>query len=308
MSAAARGGVLRPAVRAVAPRGAVGPAVGAELRGGVLPRVLFALAVTFALAWSVGPAAWQALTAFKPDEQITRTPIVYFPHPWTWQHVQALWTRKPIAVYLANSAWVSALATALCVAVAALAAAALARLPGRSRDAALLALLVISLFPPILLLFPLYEGVRALGWINRPLALVPAYAALNLPLAVWVLESAMRALPAELDEAARLDGLSAPMRLWRIHLPLIAPSLTTAGILVFIMCWNEFILALTFMTRDASKTVTAGIATVSGASIYEIPWGQLSAAVVIATIPLIALTLVFERRIVSGLTRGAIKG
>ena len=194
------------------------------------------------------------------------------------------------------------------MALAALAASALAWLPARQRDGALLALLVVSLFPSILLLFPIYEGVRALGWINHALALVVPYAALNLPLGVWVLESALRGLPRELDEAARLDGLSAPLRLARIHLPLVAPALATAGILVFIFCWNEFMLALTFMTRDPSKTVTAGIASVGGASIYEIPWGQLSAAIVIATVPLIVMVLLFERRIVSGLTRGAIKG
>jgi multiple sugar transport system permease protein len=251
---------------------------------------------------------WQALTAVKPDAQITHTPTIYLPSPATWRHVAALWERKPFGLYLANSAWISAWATILCVAAAALAAAALARLPGRGRVGLLLALLGVSLFPPIVLLFPLYEGVRALGWINHPLALILPYAALNLPLAVWVLESALRALPAELDEAGRLDGLPALARLWRIHLPLALPSVATAIILIFIFCWNEFMLALTFMTRDAGKTVTAGIASVSGASLYEIPWGQLSAAIVIATVPLIALVLLFQRRIVSGLTRGAVKG
>jgi multiple sugar transport system permease protein len=269
---------------------------------------MLALALAAVVVWSVGPAAWQALTALKPDAQITHTPTIYLPDPPTWQHVTTLWQRKPLPRYLAQSTWVSAWATLLCVAVAALAAAAIAWRPARQRERLLLALLVISLFPPILLLFPLYEGVRTLGWVNRSVALVLPYAALNLPLAVWVLESALRGLPRELDEAARMDGLSAAGRLWRIHLPLIAPSLATAGILVFIFCWNEFMLSLTFMTRDASKTVTAGIASVGGASIYEIPWGQLSAAVVIATAPLIVLVLVFERRIVSGLTRGAIKG
>jgi ABC-type glycerol-3-phosphate transport system permease component len=140
------------------------------------------------------------------------------------------------------------------------------------------------------------------------MALILPYAALNLPLAVWVLESALRGLPEALDEAARLDGLGVISRLLRIHLPLAAPAFATAAILVFIFCWNEFMLALTFMTRDAGKTVTAGIASVSGASLYEIPWGQLSAAIVIATAPLIALVLLFQRRIVSGLTRGALKG
>lgn len=270
--------------------------------------IMLALAVALMVTWSVGPAVWQALTAIKPEAQITHTPTIYLPRPATWQHVAALWERKPFAVYLANSAWISAWATLLCVALASLAATALSRLPGRGRQGLLLALLVVSLFPPILLLFPLYEGVRALGWINHPLALVLPYAALNLPLAVWVMESALRGLPDEMDEAGRLDGLSVLARLWRIHLPLALPSLATTGILVFIFCWNEFMLSLTFMTRDASKTVTAGIASVSGASLYEIPWGQLSAAIVIATIPLIALVLLFQRRIVSGLTRGALKG
>jgi len=271
-----------------------------------------ALLVTFAvglvLAWSLAPAVWQALTALKPDVQITKVPTSYLPHPVTMQHFASLWERKPLGLYLANSAWIATWATLLCVAVAAPAATALARLPGRGREGVLLALLMLSLFPPILLLFPLYEGVRGLGWINHPLALVLPYAALNLPLAVWVLESALRALPAELDEAARLDGLSTLRRLWRIHLPLALPSLATTCILVFIFCWNEFMLALTFMTRDTSKTITGGIASVSGASLYEIPWGQLSAAIVIATLPLILLVLLFQRRIVSGLTRGALKG
>jgi ABC-type glycerol-3-phosphate transport system permease component len=123
-----------------------------------------------------------------------------------------------------------------------------------------------------------------------------------------VLESALRALPAELDEAARLDGLPVVGRLLRIHLPLALPSLATTAILVFIFCWNEFMLSLTFITRDAGKTVTAGIASVSGASLYEIPWGQLSAAIVLATLPLVFLVLLFQRPIVSGLTRGALKG
>jgi multiple sugar transport system permease protein len=271
-------------------------------------RTLLALAILGVVGWSLAPAVWQALTAFKPDAQITRTPTVYLPHPATWEHVAALWERKPFALYLANSAWISAWATLLCVSVASLAATVLSRLPGRGRVVLLLALLVVSLFPPILLLFPLYEGARALGWINHPMALILPYAALNLPLAVWVLESALRGLPEALDEAARLDGLGVISRLLRIHLPLAAPAFATAAILVFIFCWNEFMLALTFMTRDAGKTVTAGIASVSGASLYEIPWGQLSAAIVIATAPLIALVLLFQRRIVSGLTRGALKG
>ena len=268
----------------------------------------WSLALAVVIGWSLAPALWQALTAIKPDEQITRIPTVYLPHPPTSRHLVALWTRKPFATYLANSAWISAWATLLCVSLATLAASGLARLPGRGRTGLLLALLVISLFPPILLVFPLYEGIRTLGWINHPLALVVPYAALNLPLSLWVLDSGLRAIPPQLDEAGRLDGLSTLGRLWRIHVPLAMPTLATAAILVFIFCWNEFLLAVTFMTRDANKTVTAGIASVGGASVYEIPWGQLSAAIVIVTLPVVVLVLAAQGRIVSGLTRGAVKG
>jgi len=281
---------------------------GAPPRAAPRPAWLLALGVTAMVAWSLGPALWQALTAIKPDAQITRVPTVYLPQPPTLEHVRRLFERLPFEAYLANSAWVATWAMLLCVAIAALAAAALARMPGAGRLRLLLVLLFISLFPPILLLFPLYEGVRALGWINHPIALILPYAALNLPLAVWVLESAFRQLPREIDEAARVDGLAPIARLWRIHLPLAMPSVVTAAILVFIFCWNEFMLALTFMTRHDAKTVTAGIASVGSASLFEIPWGQLSAAIVVATLPLVFLVLLFERRIASGLTRGALKG
>jgi trehalose/maltose transport system permease protein len=199
-------------------------------------------------------------------------------------------------------------ATILSLMFAAPAAMALSRLRARHRDAVLLTFLVLSLFPPILLLFPLYEAVRGLGWINQPVALVIPYAALHLPLAVWVLESGFRAIPLSIEEAARLDGLSPLNRLVRVLAPLAVPAIVTAGILVFIFAWNEFMFAVTFLTKDNAKTVTAGIASVSGASLYEIPWGPLCAAITLATLPLFVLVFAFQRRIVSGLTRGAVKG
>jgi multiple sugar transport system permease protein len=271
-------------------------------------RAARAVAILAIAAWSLGPALWQVLTALKADAQITRVPTAYWPDPATTEHFLTLWQRKPFGAYLANSAWISALATLLSVSLAALAAGALARIGGRSRDRVLLGFLLFALFPPILLLFPLYEAVRLLGWLNHPLALILPYAALSLPLALWILESGYRQIAEEIDQAALLDGLGPVQRLVRIRIPLAMPSVVTAAILVFIFCWNEFMLALTFMTRDERKTVTAGIASVSGASLYEIPWGQLSAAIVLATAPLVLLVLLFERRISSGLTRGAIKG
>jgi multiple sugar transport system permease protein len=266
------------------------------------------LAVAALVSWSLAPALWQLATALKPDRQITQVPTVYLPRPATLEHFAALWERKPFAAYLANSFGISVAATLLCLSLAAPAAAALGRMSGRARDRLLLLFLLVALFPPILLLFPVYEAVRALSWLNHPLALIVPYAALALPLAVWVLDAGFRQVPEEIEQAAVLDGLGPLQRLLRVRLPLAAPSLVTAGLLVFIFCWNEFMFALTFMTRDRAKTLTAGIASVSGASLYDIPWGQLSAAVVLATVPLVLLVLLFERRIASGLTSGAVKG
>jgi len=271
-------------------------------------RAAFAVAAGAVVAWSLAPAAWQLATALKPDSEITAAPTVYLPHPPTLRHFAALAKRKPLGRYLLNSFEASAAATLVTVGAGLLAASALARMSGRRRRRVLFGLLLLVSFPPILLLFPLYEAARALGGLNHPLALVIPYAALALPLAIWILESAYRQIPREIGEAAVLDGLSPLQRLVRIELPLALPSVVTAGILVFIACWNEFLLALTFLTRDESKTITAGIASVGGSSIYEIPWGQLSAAVVVATAPLIVLVFLFERRIAGGLTRGAVKG
>jgi multiple sugar transport system permease protein len=266
------------------------------------------LGVVALCAWSLAPAVWQAVTALKPDEQITKVPTVYLPRPPTLRHVKALLERKPFATYLRNSLLASAAATTLTLLAAAPAAAALTHLAARRRERFLLGFLLFASFPPILLLVPLYEGARVLGVLNEPLAIALPYAALNLPLAVWILEGALGALPRAIDEAAVLDGLSPLRRLLAIQLPLALPSLATAALLAFIFSWNEFLLALTFLSRDAAKTVTAGIASVSGASLFEIPWGPLSAAIVIATAPLVLLVLLFERKIVAGLTRGGVKG
>jgi len=275
---------------------------------GKVRRLLPGLAVGLLVVWSLAPGVWQVLTALKPDAQITRVPTVYLPSPPTLRHVEALFTRKPFATYLWNSAVVAAVSTLLSVTLGALAAGALTRATVRARERWLVALLALAFVPPILLLFPTYEAVRALGWLNNPIALILPYALLNLPLSVWILESGFRQIPRAVDEAAVLDGLGPARRVFRIHLPLAAPSAVTAAILVFIYSWNEFLLALTFLTRDARKTVTAGIASVTGSSTFEVPWGQLSAAVVVATVPLVLLVLLFERRIASGLTRGAVKG
>ena len=155
---------------------------------------------------------------------------------------------------------------------------------------------------------PLYGALRAIRLLDTLPALILPYASFSLPLALWLLTGTFRALPAELYRAARVDGCTPLGAFRRVLLPLAAPGVATAGLLVFVFAWNEFMLALTFMTRDGAKTVTAGIASVGGTSLYEIPWGPLAAAVVLATAPLVALVFAFQGKIVSGLTRGGVKG
>jgi multiple sugar transport system permease protein len=275
---------------------------------GFFSRAAFGVLSAAVLTVCLAPIAWQALTALKPDAQLTKVPIAWWPSPPTLEHVRTLWDRKPVASLLLNSLGVATASTLLAVAFGALAAAALAGMERRSSRRVLFALLFLSAFPPILLLFPLYEGVRALGLLNDPLALVVPYVALNLPLAVFLLERGLRQIPPALGEAAALDGLTPFQTLARIQLPLALPHLVSAGLLVFIACWNEFMLALSFATREERKTVTAGIATLTGASMFDIPWGQLAAGVLLATLPLVALVVLFERRLASALVSTSTKG
>jgi ABC-type glycerol-3-phosphate transport system permease component len=169
-------------------------------------------------------------------------------------------------------------------------------------------ILAVSFFPPIILLVPLYEVIRYLGWINHPMALILPYATLNLPFAIWVLTAFFREIPQELEDAAKIEGFSPLGILFKIIFPLALPALTTTAILIFIFAWNEFLIALTFMLRDEARTVPVGIALLSGASVYEIPWDQISAATVLTTLPVVMIVLFLQRRIIRGLTAGAVKG
>jgi ABC-type glycerol-3-phosphate transport system permease component len=165
-------------------------------------------------------------------------------------------------------------------------------------------LLVVAFFPPIVLLFPVYEMVRAAGLVNHSWGLIVPYAALNLPFSIWLLTGAFEQVPYEIEEAAAIDGLSRLQTLVRIVLPITTPALVTTGLLAFIFAWNEFMFALTFMNREAAKTLTVGVATLSGAFAYEIPWGLLAAGVVASAAPLVLLVAIFQRRVVAGLTGG----
>ncbi|MBI3078606.1 MAG: carbohydrate ABC transporter permease [Deltaproteobacteria bacterium] len=271
-------------------------------------RALFAAVVALIVGHSLWPFLWQAITSLKAPAEIFAIPPTLLPTQPSLEGYTKVFTLRPFVRYVLNSLLVAVGTTILTLGLGAPAAYAVARLRARGGELLLRAGLVGALLPPIVFVLPLYEGIRALGLLNHPLALIVPYTALNLPLTLWMLTSFFRQLPSELEEAARIDGFSRVGVLRHIILPLAAPALATAAILVAIFSWNEFLLALTFMTADQWRTVPVGMAMLSGVTEFEVPWDQISAAVVVTTLPVVLLVLGLQRRIIAGLTAGGIKG
>lgn len=273
-----------------------------------LKRILLALGVAFVVLFSLAPILWQVLTSIKVNPDIAAIPNVYFPRRFTLQHYVEIFNRRPFLSYMLNSFLVSATSTLLCLALGTPAAYALARLRLRGERFILALVLIVTLFPYILLFIGLLEIVRATGLANNYLALIIPYTAINIPLTILVMRSFFQQLPRDLEDSAKVDGYNTWQMLIQILLPLTTPALVTTGILAFIAAWNEFIFALTFITRESMKTIPVAVAQISGTAVFEIPYGALAAATVVGTLPLVILVLLFQRRIVQGLTAGAVKG
>ncbi|MFE1748888.1 carbohydrate ABC transporter permease [Coleofasciculus sp. H7-2] len=271
-------------------------------------KILMPVAVALVLIFSLAPVLWQLLTSFKVNEDIAAVPTVYFPTRYTFSHYIELFARRPFGRYILNSAFVSITSTALALAIGAPAAYALARLHLWGGKIILGGVLIVTLFPGILLFLGLLEIVQVLHLGNNYLALIIPYTAINLPLTILVLRSFFEQLPKDLEDAAKVDGYNTFQMLTQILLPMTVPALVTTGILTFIFAWNEFIFALTFITREDMKTIPVGAAQLGGASLFEIPYGPIAAATVLGTLPLVLLVLFFQRKIVQGLTAGAVKG
>ena len=207
-----------------------------------------------------------------------------------------------------NSFVVATLSTVLALGLGSPAAYALARLRLQGESILVGAILVVTLFPPILLFLGLLNVVQALNLGNNYLSLILPYAAINLPLTILVMRSFFQQLPRDLEDSAKVDGYSTVGLLLNIVLPLTLPALATTGILAFITAWNEFIFALTFITAEPMKTIPVAASQLGGASIFEVPFGPIAAATVLGTLPLVLLVLFFQRQIIRGLTSGAVKG
>lgn len=272
-----------------------------------IQRIGKALMLLLIFIWCLFPFFWLISTSLKLGNEALNSPDL-FHGPFGLQNYKSV-IEQDFGFNLRNSAIVAGTTTVVCIVIGALAAYALARLPIKRKILVLAGVLAVSLFPPVALVPPMYEVWRTLGLLNTYPGLYIPYTAFTLPLTIFILSTFFASIPKDLEEAARIDGATAFQAFRKVILPLAAPGVFAAAIITFVAAWNEFLLASTFAPRDkAVQTVTVAIAAFTGSVQFERPIGTITAACVIVTIPMIILTLIFQRRIVAGLTSGGVKG
>lgn len=260
------------------------------------------------LAWLVAslfPLYWAAISSLMPEARLFDSPVM-FPDAPMLDNYQGLFAQRGFWIPMRNSLVVAGVTTLVCITVGSCCAYAVARLHFNGKTLLMAGILAVGMFPQISIVPPLYLVLRALHLVNSFPGLVFPYVTFALPLTTWLMVGFFRQLPPDLEEAALLEGASRSVILWRIMLPLAAPGMAAAAILTFLYCWNEFLFALSFTVGPERQTVPVAIALMRGR--YQIPWGQILAGTVVATAPVVAMVLVFQRWIVKGLTAGAIKG
>ena len=255
---------------------------------------------------SVFPFYYAIITSFKTGTALFE--VDYLPAALDFSNYVDVLSNENFARSIWNSVLISGATVGFAMFLAVTASYALARVRFRGRGLLLMSILAVSMFPQIAVLAGLFELIRALGIYNTPWAMIVSYTIFTLPFTVWVLTTFMRDLPIEIEEAAIIDGATPWNIISQVFMPLMWPALVTTGLLAFIGAWNEFLFALTFTASETQRTVPVAIALLSGSSEFETPWGLLMAASVIVTVPLIILVLIFQRKIVAGLTAGGVKG
>lgn len=262
--------------------------------------------VVITVVVSFFPVVWLALTSLKSAADIYAWPLVLWPDPFTIENYTRIFQEsRELLRYILNSFVVASATTLLILSIGGVAGYSLTRLTYRGRGLILLGMLAVSMFPPIALLPSLFDVFLRMGMLNTYPALVLAHAGLYLPTAVWILSSFYRTIPMDLEEAARIDGASTLRIFWSVILPLSTPGLIATGLIVFIMSWNEFPLALVIGSTDAMRTAPVGISLFPGE--FSFPWEIISAATILAVLPVVIISAVFQHRIIGGLTAGATK-
>jgi len=252
------------------------------------------------------PVVWIASLSFKDPSTITDP--TFFPKKWTWANYSGIFNSSDFTRPLLNSIGIGLIATFISVLLASLAAYAVARLEFPGKGPLIGMSLMIAMFPLISLVTPLFNIERTLGLFNTWLGLIIPYIAFGLPLGIYTLSAFFREIPWELEKAAKMDGATPFQAFRKVIAPLAAPGMVTTAILVFLFCWNEFLLAFTLTATTAARTAPAALAFFTGSSQFAVPTGSISAAAVVITIPIVIFVLLFQRRIVAGLTSGAVKG
>jgi trehalose/maltose transport system permease protein len=272
----------------------------------IIGTTLFYLLVVFIVVYTVFPFYWAIVSSLKEGSALYT--VEFFPRNPKWGNYAAIFKEQPFGRNILNSVIVAVTVVSISLVLSVTASYALARIDFRGRTPLLLLVLSVSMFPQVAVLSGMFELVSWLGIYDTLWSLTLSYMILTLPFTTWVLTTFMRELPKELEEAALVDGAKPLTIITRVFMPLLWPALATTGLLAFISAWNEFLFAITFTLSNERRTVPVAIALISGASRFELPWGRVMAASVIVTVPLVLLVLIFQRRIVSGLTAGAVKG
>jgi trehalose/maltose transport system permease protein len=272
----------------------------------LLSTVGFYTLVVVIVVFSVFPFYYAIITSFATGTELFK--VNYWPKAFDWGNYESVLGGRNFVRSIWNSVFIATTTVVFALFLAVTASYALARVRFRGRGLLLMMILAVSMFPQIAVLAGLFELVRFLGIFNTPYAMIMSYVIFTLPFTVWVLTTFMRDLPVEIEEAAIVDGATPWIIITKVFLPLLWPALVTTGLLAFIGAWNEFLFALTFTSSETTRTVPVAIGLLSGASQQEIPWGPIMAASVIVTVPLIILVLIFQRKIVAGLTAGGVKG
>ncbi len=262
------------------------------------------LPILFILMFALAPYLWMVLTSLKPNEAISIFPVQYLPERFTLEHYSVLLAKTSFAINLGHSLLISIGAVALGLGVSVPAAYAFSRYRFRGRKAALVLFLVINMVPVVLLIIPLFVLMRSFGLLDTHLGIVLGHATFAIPFSVWMMTSYFNALPIELDEAALVDGATRLQTIRHVVLPLAMPGIVTTGIYIFVNSWNEYLFAM-MLSGQSVKTVTVALQSFIGE--FTVQWGLLTAAGTLIAIPVTILFLIIQRRLVGGLTAGAVK-
>ncbi|MET8851683.1 carbohydrate ABC transporter permease [Amycolatopsis sp. NPDC004625] len=269
-------------------------------------KVRWGLVDILVLVFALVPVLWVVSLSFKTKDTITDGSFV--PQSWTWQNYADIFQTSEFLLALVNSIGIAIISTVIAVVLGTMAAYAVARLDFPGKQVLVGLSLLIAMFPQVSLVTPLFNIERNIGLFDTWPGLILPYITFALPLSIYTLSAFFREIPWELEKAAKMDGATPAQAFRKVIAPLAAPGVFTTAILVFIFCWNDFLFAISLTSTTASRTVPAALSFFTGSSQFEDPTGQVSAAAVVITIPIIVFVLFFQRRIVAGLTSGAVKG